>query len=334
MDLEVSGNVLVLAEFDNTDPSDGVWPQPALQHGAPTWNPAGSEILSAYPSAASPDFQRRFDMMRTSPVINANHPNRPPGEPCGWIGIRTKIEARLKRGLAECYGDDLVAEIETMAAAAQNPTSATSADFEKLLKDLVAQRANEILPPTPAAVAQVVGPNLPVDSPIKTRILQEYGLDLNQLDPLQKKFEDTIASLADGIAMRRKKIEEFNRKMDGICRWVGQAPDIFRSHPTMATPSVSEQILGQVDGLLSEEKIKETISEYSSMTTDMLCLLSQCSGFFGRKGRCSICTKGEITHACTPCGHCYCQPCAEMTRRQSCFTCRQPVRGMQRIYLP
>jgi hypothetical protein len=46
---------------------------------------------------------------------------------------------------------------------------------------------------------------------------------------------------------------------------------------------------------------------------------------------CSICTSGAVVAALTPCGHVYCNACAQK-QRSHCYICRTAVNGVLRIY--
>ena len=46
---------------------------------------------------------------------------------------------------------------------------------------------------------------------------------------------------------------------------------------------------------------------------------------------CSICATGTVVTALVPCGHVYCNTCAQKQRSQ-CYICRTTVKGNLRIY--
>ena len=47
--------------------------------------------------------------------------------------------------------------------------------------------------------------------------------------------------------------------------------------------------------------------------------------------KCTVCYTRDQKVACVPCGHVFCQSCADRGRRR-CHTCRQPVEDLLRIF--
>ena len=47
--------------------------------------------------------------------------------------------------------------------------------------------------------------------------------------------------------------------------------------------------------------------------------------------KCTVCYTRDQKVACVPCGHCFCQSCADRGRRR-CHTCRQAVTDLMRVY--
>ena len=47
--------------------------------------------------------------------------------------------------------------------------------------------------------------------------------------------------------------------------------------------------------------------------------------------KCTVCYTRDQKVACMPCGHVFCQSCADRGRRR-CHTCRQPVQDLLRIF--
>lgn len=49
--------------------------------------------------------------------------------------------------------------------------------------------------------------------------------------------------------------------------------------------------------------------------------------------KCAVCYTREQRVACVPCGHVFCQSCADRGRRSSrCHSCRQPIEDVMRVY--
>ena len=47
--------------------------------------------------------------------------------------------------------------------------------------------------------------------------------------------------------------------------------------------------------------------------------------------KCTVCYTRDQKVACMPCGHVFCQSCADRGRRR-CHTCRQPVEDLLRVF--
>merc|ERR1711969_478799 len=47
--------------------------------------------------------------------------------------------------------------------------------------------------------------------------------------------------------------------------------------------------------------------------------------------KCTVCYTWDQKVACVPCGHVFCQSCADRGRRR-CHTCRQAVNDLMRVY--
>jgi hypothetical protein len=50
------------------------------------------------------------------------------------------------------------------------------------------------------------------------------------------------------------------------------------------------------------------------------------------KNKCSICLENDISKACFPCGHTYCNSCINYDY-YNCHICRTPIKNIERIYL-
>ena len=51
------------------------------------------------------------------------------------------------------------------------------------------------------------------------------------------------------------------------------------------------------------------------------------------KKNCAVCYTRERTHAVLPCGHVFCENCAQRAARGRCFNCRQPIQETIRVYV-
>ena len=50
--------------------------------------------------------------------------------------------------------------------------------------------------------------------------------------------------------------------------------------------------------------------------------------------QCKICREAQVCAALNPCGHVFCNECAQSLKRSGfCYTCRRPVQNMIKIYL-
>ena len=90
--------------------------------------------------------------------------------------------------------------------------------------------------------------------------------------------------------------------------------------------------------------LKETSDEFANYLTELnnlnndarnKCekLLTHLSSNKPEKS-CSVCYSKPNTHAALPCGHCYCENCCNRAlTRNKCFTCRQRIESVVRIYI-
>ena len=50
------------------------------------------------------------------------------------------------------------------------------------------------------------------------------------------------------------------------------------------------------------------------------------------KKNCSVCYTRERTTCLVPCGHIFCESCAERAKRSRCFICRQRIEDSMRVF--
>ena len=93
-------------------------------------------------------------------------------------------------------------------------------------------------------------------------------------------------------------------------------------------------------------KMKDKSDEFSTFLTDLNnlnndvktrtgSLLKKIDDLKGKNQKlCTVCYTRVPTHALQPCGHIYCENCAQRgLNRNKCFTCRQPIQELFRIFI-
>ena len=102
--------------------------------------------------------------------------------------------------------------------------------------------------------------------------------------------------------------------------------------------------MAQYDELLM--KLKEKSEEFSAFLTEINNLnndiktrtdklLHAIDQLKGKNHKlCTVCYSSIPTHALMPCGHIYCEKCAQRgLNRNKCFTCRQNIQELFRIFI-
>ena len=93
-------------------------------------------------------------------------------------------------------------------------------------------------------------------------------------------------------------------------------------------------------------KLKEKSEEFSGFLTDINNLnndiktrteklLQAIDNLKGKHSTlCTVCYTRERTHANLNCGHLFCENCGQRgLNRNKCFTCRQPIEGLFRVFM-
>ena len=81
-------------------------------------------------------------------------------------------------------------------------------------------------------------------------------------------------------------------------------------------------------------KVKTANDALVERSTEVMQALTDLLGNVRPAKKCSVCYTRDQRVACMPCGHVFCQSCAERGRRSSrCHACRQPVEDVMRVFL-
>ena len=78
-------------------------------------------------------------------------------------------------------------------------------------------------------------------------------------------------------------------------------------------------------------KVKTANDALLARSDDVLKALTELYGTVRTAQKCTVCYSRDQKVACMPCGHVFCQSCADRGRRR-CHTCRQPVEALLRIF--
>ena len=80
-------------------------------------------------------------------------------------------------------------------------------------------------------------------------------------------------------------------------------------------------------------KVKTANDALISRSAEVLKALTDLFGSVRETKKCTVCYTRDQRIALIPCGHVFCNSCAERGRRSRCHTCRQPVEDQMRVYL-
>ena len=78
-------------------------------------------------------------------------------------------------------------------------------------------------------------------------------------------------------------------------------------------------------------KLKSANDALLVRSGEVLQTLTELYGTVRTDQKCTVCYSRDQKVACMPCGHVFCQSCADRARRR-CHTCRQPVQDLLRIF--
>ena len=81
-------------------------------------------------------------------------------------------------------------------------------------------------------------------------------------------------------------------------------------------------------------KVKTANDALVARSNEVMQALTDLLGTVRPTKKCSVCYTREQRVACMPCGHVFCQSCADRGRRSSrCHACRQPVEDVMLFFL-
>lgn len=171
------------------------------------------------------------------------------------------------------------------------------------------------------------------------------------LDSLEAKIGTSLASLKASLhtvmelyQTSMKNLFDFNTKLinnitvvDNLKDRLSQLSDLDTSlPPTPELAVLQTSILAYVRSCYDSLGIKEIYESFCAEYTRFTALRSVIQSVVSANDltgapACSICTTDRITAVLIPCGHTFCNSCAQK-QRNICFLCRCPVRDRQRLY--
>jgi hypothetical protein len=137
-----------------------------------------------------------------------------------------------------------------------------------------------------------------------------------------------LFSLNESIARNIAKLEELQRRLQGIAE--------LGSDGGPESAELQTSILSYVERCYESYGIGSDYRAFCTEYARFRALRSvihpqQIAGDLRGAPMCSICTTDRVTAALVPCGHTFCNSCAQK-QRSVCYVCRCSVRDRQRLY--
>ena len=162
--------------------------------------------------------------------------------------------------------------------------------------------------------------------------LESVSASLFRIMDLYQASIARLFALNESIARKIQKLEELQIRLKGIA-------DLGADESAEAA-TLQTSILAYVERCYESYGIKEDYTAFCAEYARFRALRSvihphQIAGDLrstaGGGPVCSICTTDRVTAALIPCGHTFCNSCAQK-QRSVCYLCRCTVRDRQRLY--
>lgn len=162
--------------------------------------------------------------------------------------------------------------------------------------------------------------------------LESVSASLARIMDLYQASLARLFSLNESIAHKIQKLEELQMRLKGIA-------DLGADESAEAA-TLQTSILAYIERCYDSYGIKEDYTAFCAEYARFRALRSvihprQVAGDLRSAavggGNCSICTTDRVTAALIPCGHTFCNSCAQK-QRSVCYLCRCTVRDRQRLY--
>ena len=150
------------------------------------------------------------------------------------------------------------------------------------------------------------------------KLLDMYLLTLSQL------FE-----LEESIVQKLEKLERLQKQLESFASIDGDEPceELEKLHD-----SIIVFIQSKYKSWGIAAAFKEFVKQYTRFQAFRSILLAvQAGSNTDGQPICSICTVGDVSTALVPCGHVFCNNCAQKQRSQ-CYICRTTVQSKLRVY--
>jgi hypothetical protein len=172
----------------------------------------------------------------------------------------------------------------------------------------------------------------------QTDILTELEADLGvPLDKIRDNLHKVMDTYLETLQEMFRSIEIFNMKIDKVEKMKTRLLTIpIDDDETEEVLNLKQSVIGYVRAEYERNKIEveyrsfckhyARFSALRSVLTSLSVSVNSADGPI-----CSICTTEKVCWALVPCGHTFCNGCAQKQRSQ-CFVCRTTLRDRQRLY--
>lgn len=244
----------------------------------------------------------------------------------GWEGLQSKVERYLKDTLKDFFGEDLVQKLDPKISPERK---IEPNEFERRIAQLIEERStvfDEVVKTSDDKIKVPLGA-------VEERMLEKYGLDIGELRKQVGLFEDTVKLLAKDIRLKQDVLNKHNKELDDIKGWIDKIPLFMKDDETLRDGSLENILLTDLKKHVERIEYKKLLDDFKKTKIDLLYLLSSCDNFFHERGKCAICLTGDLTHCCSPCGHCFCLDCINKLRMDRCHICRQQVKHKVKLHI-
>ena len=188
-----------------------------------------------------------------------------------------------------------------------------------------------------------VPPEVPLPEkvlPVTSEDLSEYVEGLRQLTkrkrdlrPAIDAVESKLRDVVDGIDRAEKFPADLKAALDAFPTELLTA-DIVQAKEKLSSLMGRELEKWSVSARHTRDDMEEERARLTTYLVDMNRAGASAGHDPVQKNMCPVCLTSEITVACDPCGHTFCDKCCQecSSFRMTCPMCRAPVKKRMRVY--